>query len=94
MKRQNIAPKVLAAENSAITQFLFDVISPLEGGKVPIQFVFDAYQKWRSKNKLAPTILSVDGFGRLFPNAYPRRSSYWPPAKQTLKCVFGVGLRV
>lgn len=92
-KRKNISPKILAAESAAITQFLFDVGKPVKGSKVPLQTVFLVYQEWRKKNKLKPSVLTIDGFGRLFPHAYPRRSAYWAPVKHSLKCVFGLGLR-
>lgn len=92
-KRKNIAPKVLAAENSAITQFIFDVGVPRKGAKIPLQIVFGAYQAWRRKNKMSPTKLNIDGFGRLFPHAYPRKSAYWSPVKHALKCVFNLGLK-
>jgi hypothetical protein len=92
-KRRTLPSKQLAAENAAITQFLFDVGKPVKGSKVPLQTVFLVYQEWRKKNKLKPSALTIDGFGRLFPHAYPRRSAYWAPVKHSLKCVFGLGLR-
>lgn len=91
-KRKNLSPRVLAAENSAITQFLFDRTSPFQDGKIPLQRVFDCYQAWRAKNAMPPTALTIDGFGRLFPHAYPRKSAYWAPAGHALKCVFGLEL--
>lgn len=97
MKRKSNPPKVLEAENGAITQFMFDAVEPLSPDQVhqtiPLQEVFDAYQTWRSRNKLPPTVLTVDGFGRMFPQAYPRRSVYWAPVKHALKCLAGIGLR-
>lgn len=89
-KRKNIAPKLLAAENSAITQFLFDATLPLKEAKMPLAVVFDGYRVWRKRNKMPATKLTIDGFGRLFPHVYPRKSAYWPPAKHALKCVFGL----
>lgn len=89
-KRKNIHPKVLAAENAAITQFLFDTTAARKDAKLPLAVFFEGYQRWRKQNKMPATALTIDGFGRLFPHAYPRKSSYWPPAKHALKCVFGV----
>lgn len=91
-KRKTLNPKLLAAENAAITQFVFDCTFPFRGNKVPLAAVFSVYALWRKKNGLKPSILTIDGFGRLFPRAYPRKSSYWPPAKHALKCVFGLGV--
>jgi hypothetical protein len=92
-KRRTLPPKQLAAENAAITQFLFDVGRSVPGAKLPLQTVFMVYQEWRKRNKIKPSVLTIDGFGRLFPHAFPRRAAYWPPVKHSLKCVFGLGLR-
>lgn len=92
-KRKNLHPKILAAESAAMTQFLFDCGYARQGAKTPLREFFAAYQLWRRRNKMPPTELTVDGFGRLFPNAFPRKSSYWPPAKHALKCVFGLEVR-
>lgn len=93
MSRKSIPPKDLAAESAAITQFLFDVAEPKEGTKLPLQVVFQRYHLWRSKNRLTPTRLSIDGFGRLFPHVYPRKSAYWAPAAHSLKCIFGLSIK-
>lgn len=92
-KRKTLPKKELAAENAAITQFVFDCTFPVKGNKVPLQDVFLVYKLWRKRNGLKPSILTIDGFGRLFPHAYARKSSYWPSAKHALKCVFGLGVR-
>ena len=94
MSRKNIPPKILDAENDAITQFLFDATVTQDGNKLPLQYVFTAYELWRKGHSLTPTRLNIDGFGRLFPHVYPRKSAYWPAAKGTLKCVFNLGLKV
>jgi hypothetical protein len=91
--RKTIPPKTLAAENAAITQFLFDVALPAPGVKLPLQEVFEAYENWRQDHELPPSKLNIDGFGRLFPKAYPRRSAYWAGAGHALKCVFNLGLK-
>lgn len=92
-KRKNLSPKILAAENAAITQFVFDCTAPVPGNKVPLADVFLVYKLWRKKNGMRPTVLNIDGFGRLFPHAYARKSAYWSPAKHALKCVFGLGIK-
>lgn len=92
-KRRVLPPKQLAAENAAITQFLFDRAKPYAPAKLPLGLFFIEYAAWRKKNKMKPTVLNIDGFGRLFPHAYPRKSAYWPPAKHALKCVFGLVLK-
>jgi hypothetical protein len=91
-KRRVLPPRQLAAENAAITQFLFDCAKPYAPAKLPLGEFFGAYMLWRKRNQMKPTALNIDGFGRLFPHAYPRKSSYWPPAKHALKCVFGLVL--
>jgi hypothetical protein len=90
MTRKNTAPKLLAAENAAITQFLFDETEPMKKAKIPLYIFFERYQDWRKRNKFVPTKLTIDGFGRLFPHAFPRKSAYWPAVKRSLKCVFNL----
>lgn len=92
-KRVNKPKDVLAAESGAITQFMFDVTYPLEGAKFPLEHVLEVYKVWRKKNKMSETVLSVDGFGRLFPHVYPRGPAWWPPLGYTLQCVLDMGLK-
>lgn len=93
MKRKQLAPRTRSAEKAAITQFVFDAVQPAPDAQTPIQAVFDAYQGWRDKNQLPPSALNIDGFGRLFPHIYPRKSAYWPPVKHFLNCVYGLEIK-
>ncbi len=94
MKRRTIPVRILAAENAAITQFLFDRAYPAETAQLSMQAVFEADKSWRDENKMPGSELTIDGFGRLFPHEpYPRRSAMWEPAGHALKCVFGMALR-
>lgn len=88
-----LSPVVRAAEKAAITQFMLDRVGPRKGGRLPIASIFAAYEAWRKDGHLSPTELEVDGFGRLFPAFYTRRSLYWAPVRHALNCVVGVSLK-
>lgn len=92
-KRKSIPPKVLNAENDAITRFIFERTYKLDDAKLPLCIFWMHYMGWRLGKKLPSTELTIDGFGRLFPKSFKRKSSYWPPARHSLKCVFGVALK-
>ena len=36
--------------------------------------IYDAYKDWRALNGLAKTVLSIDGFSKLFPKIYVRKA--------------------
>lgn len=93
MTRKNTSPKLLAAEYAAITQFLFDRTTPDSQAKLPMFDMFEAYQDWRQVNKMRPTKLTIDGFGRLFPKVFERGSAYHPELKHAVKFVYGLGLK-
>lgn len=92
MKRKILSRSVLSAESAAITQFIFDRTMPDPQAKLPLKFFYQSYRVWRVSKKMSPTKLNIDGFGRLFPHVYERKSAYWGPAKHALKCVFGLSL--
>ena len=93
MTRRTIHPAQLAAESGAIIQFVFDCVEPHDGHRMPIAEVFEHYQAWRDSNKLPLTQLHIDGFGRLFPRVFPRKSAYWSESKGSLKCVLNARLK-
>jgi hypothetical protein len=94
MKRKNIPTKTLYAERHALLRFLIARAEPtLEHEKIPLEAVYTAYKIWRHEQRMLPTSVGLDGFGRLFPaHVFPRRGAYWPEAGRTLKCVFGLRL--
>ena len=94
MKRRNLSVKTRSHEKAAITQFVFEMCLPCDGSKtLYIGDVFQAYQDWRKRRDLAPTALSTDGFGRLFPKNFKRKQAYSPDLKHNQNSVFGLEIR-
>lgn len=74
--RERVPPKVLKEESRMISLFcLLNVMSSKdENHRIPVAGLFEAYQDWLEANGYAPTAISVDGFGRLLPKVYTRKT--------------------
>ncbi len=84
---------VLAAEKRDITQFVVSKTRPTKEFNTPIRELFSAYRSWRFHTRRGNSLLSVDGFGRLFPKNFKRASVYHAPLKNTIKCVIGLEVK-
>lgn len=72
---KRITYETLKREKQDILQFALSNLVPSEG-KIFVQDIFHAYQDWRIDQHLGDSELSVDGFGRLFPKNFQRRTLY------------------
>jgi hypothetical protein len=60
----------LGVERTFITQFILTHVFPDPTARpLPMADIFAAYKRWRPGR----TCLTVDGFGRMFPNHYRRK---------------------
>lgn len=65
----------LKCEAHWITQFVLNHIVEVKTVKgIPIGYLFERYQEFIKRRYNSGTQLSVDGFGRMFPKHYQRRS--------------------
>lgn len=90
MKRRQLPPNVLAQERDWIRQFVAMKVIPTEGARVTTAQLFDAYKAWLKKHGIGPTVLTVDGFGRLFPKQFERRTIAHPKKAGTCKGIIGI----
>lgn len=76
ISRERVPPKVLKEESRMISLFcLLNVMSSKqEAHRISVSELFEAYQAWLKSNGHSPTALSVDGFGRLLPKVYTRKT--------------------
>jgi len=63
----------LSREKSNILHFMMNECVPDCLSFEYTQDLFESYMKYRAKHHLDPTLLSVDGFGRLLPKNFKRK---------------------
>lgn len=61
-------------EEPRILAFCLDLVKPKENHRISMKQLFDAYNTWLKHRGYDDSVLSVDGFGRLFPKSFPRQT--------------------
>ncbi len=74
MQRKRLSKVDLAQEKRTIFQFCVDHVVWQEAAIITMVEVFSAYKAWRKGYGWVETKLSIDGFGRLFPKNFARKS--------------------
>ena len=72
-KKRCIPRDVRAKERGWILQFTLLKLEADASERVAIMDVFAAYKKWVQAKKGTASVLSIDGFGRLFPKGFMRK---------------------
>jgi hypothetical protein len=75
--RERLNPEIWRAERARILNFCLDLLKPKVGHRLSMQQIFDEYQGWLKQRGHGGSKLSIDGFGRLFPKTYPRRTMFF-----------------
>ena len=60
-------------ERELIKAFVRGKIRKKAGNRLALTTVLGAYKVWRKKTGLSPTRMSIDAFGKNFPQTHPRR---------------------
>lgn len=74
LDRPRIKPAVYRAEEPRIIAFCLDMLTERAGFATPIREVYEEYRYWLRARGHDDTALSLDGFGRMFPKAYGRKT--------------------
>ena len=72
-KRKTPTRMDLAYERGWILQFVLSRLEPDPCERVAIIDVFTAYKAWLVRYKNTKSVLTIDGFGRLFPKGFLRK---------------------
>lgn len=75
MKKRSSVVK-LRQEKKDIILFVTAYLKIAPNESVFISDIFASYKKWRRLGHKEPSILSIDGFGKMFPNGYHRNVIY------------------
>jgi hypothetical protein len=70
--RKNIDAQTLHVERAQIAQFVAENVRVAPGAHFFIHDAYDRYQWWLKTTGLPKTVVSVSGFGRLFPEQFKR----------------------
>ena len=87
-ERIRLHPDVQARERKWVSEFVLNHVVETPGSKLSVEEVFDSYCDWLARNDRGPSMLSIDGFGRLFPKHFERKTAAY--GEGTRKVVFGV----
>jgi hypothetical protein len=74
MQRKRLKESDWRREEPRILAFCLDIIKPEPNHRLSMEGIFEEYRKWLKTRRQEDTVLSIDGFGRLFPRVYPRRT--------------------
>lgn len=74
--RERVPPRVLKEESRMISLFcMLNVFSSKDPkARIPVSELYTAYEAWIRERGYSGTALSVDGFGRLLPKVYTRKT--------------------